>query len=281
MEIKLPEINTIIKEIIEVESKFDGNKKKIKDWVNEHRLSIKNNNLLIKNKSEKNDIKILLCLLRDLLVRAMRGEMGMKTFYELEKSIKNKNDLYENNYREILKHARYRWGSNVGSLIISSVVNIFENKYKWDWKIYFKEAKRYYLTNFQDDKLLAIKGIGFKVRDLALSNFNDNYIANDLHVVRVMTRMGILNYGFDLLKDKNLEMGNNPGNEKNYLFLHKLILKLSDLTNNKYSPTDLDRIFWHLGKSLCGSKPKCAICPINKICLMGKNITNDKNFLDN
>ena len=87
-----------------------------------------------------------------------------------------------------------------------------------------------------------------------------------------MTRMGILNYGFTLLKDKNLEMGNNPGNEKNYLFLYRLILKLSSLTKNKYSPVDLDRIFWHLGRSLCGSRPKCINCPINEVCLTGKSM---------
>ncbi len=170
MEIKLPEINTILSKIIEVESKFDGDKKIIKDWINEHRVFIKSNNLLIKNKSEKNDIEILLCLLRDLLVRAMKGEMGMKTFYELKKSILNKNDLYKNNYKRVLIRAKYRWGPNIGSSIISSVVNIFKNEYKWNWKTYFKEAQKNYLTNFPNDKLLTIKGIGFKVRDLALSN---------------------------------------------------------------------------------------------------------------
>ncbi len=91
-----------------------------------------------------------------------------------------------------------------------------------------------------------------------------------MHVVRVMTRIGLLCYGFDLLQDNKLEMGNNPGNPKNYLFLHKLILKLSKLTDNKYSPVDLDRIFWHFGRAICRSEPKCSECPINNMCLTGK-----------
>ncbi|MBU1091618.1 hypothetical protein KKA27_02035 [Patescibacteria group bacterium] len=118
--------------------------------------------------------------------------------------------------------------------------------------------------NFQNDELLTIKYIGFKTRDLALSEFNNNYVANDLHVSRIMTRIGLLNYGFDLVKDNDLEMGNNPGDNKNYLFLHKLVLRLSDLLDRKYSPTDLDRIFWHFGRSICKNKPQCNEnkCPI-------------------
>ncbi len=86
----------------------------------------------------------------------------------------------------------------------------------------------------------------------------------------MMTRIGLLCYGFDLLQDNNLEMGNNPANEKNYLFLHKRILKLSKLTDNKYSPADLDRIFWHFGRAICGNKTNCSKCSINNMCLTGK-----------
>jgi hypothetical protein len=56
------------------------------------------------------------------------------------------------------------------------------------------------------------------LRDLALSSFNSNYVANDLHVVRVITRTGLLNYGFDLLENGELETGNNPFNKKIQLF---------------------------------------------------------------
>ena len=126
-----------------------------------------------------------------------------------------------------------------------------------------------YLTNFEDDPFLKVKYIGFKVRDLSVSNFNNKYIANDLHVVRISTRIGLLNYGYHILKNDKYEMGNNPSNKKQYLFLHQLFQFLSNSTNNLYSPSDIDRTFWHLGRSICTVKPKCNKCPINNICLTG------------
>ncbi|MFH1861332.1 MAG: hypothetical protein ABH878_00840, partial [bacterium] len=152
--------------------------------------------------------------------------------------------------------------------VIREVVNIFEKRYRWDWKVYFDKAEQYAKSNFLQDELLKIKNVSFKVRDLALSGFNPNYVANDLHVVRVMSRIGLLNYGFSLLDDKYLEMGNNPANRNNYLFLRKLVLELSRLSD-EYSPADLDRIFWNFGRSICKAKPECPRCPINNQCLTG------------
>jgi endonuclease III len=200
----------------------------------------------------------------------MKGERGNILYEELKKSIKSKKDLNKENYQKILKKARYRWGVKVGKKVMSEVVEVFAEKVKWDWKKYFEPAEKSHETNFQEDELLKIKHVKLKVRDLALSNFNPNYVANDLHVVRVMTRIGLLNYGFDLLQGDKLEMGNNPSNEKNYLFLHKLVHKLSNLTNKNYSAADLDRIFWFFGKSICGTKPKCSQCPIKNLCLKGQ-----------
>jgi hypothetical protein len=114
-----------------------------------------------------------------------------------------------------------------------------------------------------------------KLRDLALSNFSPHYAAFDLHVTRVLTRIGWLNYGFPLVGNNDLEMGNNPGNGKNYLFLHSLFVLLSSMTGSKYTPVDLDRIFWHLGKSTCGAKTTCFGCPIKEECLTGKYRTGN------
>jgi hypothetical protein len=126
-------------------------------------------------------------------------------------------------------------------------------------------------NNFADDHLLTIKNIGFKVRDLALSCFEPSYAAFDLHVARVPTRIGLLNYGFELLGDPKIEMGNNPTDEKNHLFLHRLFLRLSELTENEISPAELDRIFWHFGRTCCGARPRCGECPVNDECLTGKH----------
>jgi endonuclease III len=270
MELKLPDINEIISKIIELKASLNGKSQKIEDWLTEHRDQINENQSLIKCKSDESDIKILLSFLRDLLIRAMKGERGNIVYEELKGAIRTKQDLTEENYQQILRRARYRWGPEVGAQVISDVVNTFAHRLNWDWEKYFERAEVSHKTDFQKDDLLKIKHVKLKVRDLALSHFNPNYVANDLHVVRVITRIGLLNYGFDLLRENKLEMGNNPSNKKNYLFLHRLVHKLSKLTNKKYSAADLDRIFWFLGKSICGTKPKCSECPIKNLCLTGQ-----------
>ncbi len=270
MEIKVPKIKSIIPLILDSEATFKDEKRTIKGWVEIHRQNIKSNKNLITNKSEENDIKILVSLLTDLLIRAIKGERGDVLNNELKMSIQAKSDLYYDNYLNLLKRANYRWGTKTGANVISEVVNIFENTYRWDWKIYFDKADKYAQSNFLQDELLKVKHIKFKVRDLALSSFNSNYIANDLHVVRVISRIGLLNYGFDLLSDGDFEMGNNPANPKNYLFLHRLTIKLSKLTDGKYSPADLDKIFWNFGRSICQARSNCLSCPINDQCLTGK-----------
>lgn len=270
MNIELPNINRILEKAVTVSLSYDGQNKTIEKWLQQYRATFDANQRLVNTPTEKKDIKILLSMLRDLLVRATKGERGEMVYVECLKNIKTKKDLNRRNYEKILTNAQYRWGSKTGIQVISNVVELFADKYKWNWKTYFNLAEKYHETNFQQDELLKIKNVGYKVRDLALSAFNKNYVANDLHVVRVITRMGLLNYGFDLLNNSNLEMGNNPANVKHYLFLHRLIQKLSKLTNRKYYPADLDKIFWSFGKSICDNKPKCNSCPIKKLCLTGK-----------
>ena len=271
MNLELPNINDILGKMVTVNLSFDGQEDAISKWLQRHRKTIKSNQRLFIHQSEQNDIKILHSMLRDLLVRATKGERGNRVYDELLKTIKRKKDLTTQNYKTILTNAQYRWGIAIGTQVISKVVEFFASRLKWNWKVYFDAAEKYHETNFQQDELLKVKHIGYKVRDLALSSFNRNYVANDLHVVRVMTRLGLLNYGFDLLTDSSLEMGNNPGNIKNYLFLHRLVLKLSKLTHGQYFPADLDKVLWSFGKSICKNRPKCNSCPMKKLCLTGKS----------
>jgi len=264
MNIQLPDINQVMKAIQPVKSQFDGTTKSIGEWLIEHRLHIENNKRLIY--SHANDIIILIILLNELLMRSMSGERGSKIKTALQNNLKSKDDLNSKVYKKIMADAQYRF-PNEGIEVITSVVKYFKDDLKWNYRSYFAKANRYSDTNFTNDYLLTIKGIKFKVRDLALSNFDENYIANDIHVVRVSTRLGLLNYGFDFLPDPNLEMGNNPNNQKNYLFLHKLFLRLSELTDHKWHLGDFDRAFWHFGRTICNDKPRCKFCPLKEICL--------------
>jgi hypothetical protein len=270
MQIVLPDVNHILHSLINVESTFDGKKQKIDLWVEEHRTVINENIKLIENSCEENDIKILLMFLQAVLVRAMTGEKGQKVFNELSRIIRRKIDLQEENYINALKRAEYRWGAEKGSMVISDIIHYFGEKLDWKWRSYLSAADENWQTNFIHDELLKIKNIGFKLRDLALSNFNPHYAAFDLHVSRVATRIGLLNYGFELLNESGIEMGNNPSDAKNYLFLHRLFIKLSKMTGEKFLAVDFDRIFWHFGKAICQSRPKCSYCPIKPNCLTGK-----------
>lgn len=273
MQITIPDVNETLDRLMAVESTFDGTTQSIRQWVLESRTKIKENRGLIENKSSINDIPVLNMLLRDLLVRAIKGEMGSRVYDELLAKIKTKTDLVETNYREVLRNANYRWGVDDGSKVISDIVHHVETVLQWNWSAYIDRAENEKETNYQSDPILGIKNISFKLRDLALSNFSQHYAAFDLHVTRVLTRLGWLNYGFPFLGNTDLEMGNNPGNEKNYLFLHRLVVLLSDMTQGEYTPVDLDRIFWHLGKSICRARSRCDECPVAAGCPTGKHRT--------
>ena len=273
MHFTIPDVTETLDRLMTIESAFDGTTQPISRWVSKHRAKIKENRNLIKNESSANDIRILNMFLRDLLVRAIRGEMGSRVYEELLATIKTKADLLKTSYREVLKKANYRWGVDDGSKVIADVVHHVQSVLHWNWRAYIDQAENEKETNYQSDPMLRIKNISFKLRDLALSNFSPHFAAFDLHVTRVLTRLGWLNYGFPFLGNTELEMGNNPGNDKNYLFLHRLFVSLSDMTEGRYTPVDLDRILWHLGKSMCGAKSICGACPIAGGCPTGKHRT--------
>lgn len=276
MQITIPDVCETLDQLMAVESTFDGTTQPIRQWVSEHRTRIKENRGLIENGSSANDIPVLNMFLRDLLVRAIKGEMGSRVYEELLATIRTKADLIEINYREALKNANYRWGVDDGSKVISDVVHHVQSVLQWNWSAYIERAENEKESNYQSDPILGIKNISFKLRDLALSNFSPHYAAFDLHVTRVLTRLGWLNYGFPILGNTDLEMGNNPGNDKNYLFLHRLFVSLSDMTKGEYTPVDLDRTLWHLGKSICGAKSCCGACPVATGCPTGRRrATND------
>lgn len=275
MQITIPEVSETLDRLMTVESTFDGTTQPIRQWVLENRTKIKENRGLIENESSTHDIPVLNMLLRDLLVRAIKGEMGSRVYDELLAKIKTKADLDETNYREALRNANYRWGVDDGSKVISDVVHHVETVLQWNWRAYIERAENEKESNYQSDPILGIKNISFKLRDLALSNFSQHYAAFDLHVTRVLTRLGWLNYGFPFLGNTDLEMGNNPGNDKNYLFLHRLFVSLSDMTQGEYTPVDLDRILWHLGKSICGARSRCGECPVAAGCPTGQHRTTN------
>ena len=142
--------------------------------------------------------------------------------------------------------------------------DLFFKRYQGRWGVYLNEAKTKYKDNFVEDEFLSIKGVGLKVRDLALSCFLKEYSANDVHVVRVLVRTGLFVYGYG-----DIDIGTNPNKKEDYLFMRKLIIRLSG--ESDFSPGELDRIFWHFGRTICKKKPDCQKCLVKNDCLTYKN----------
>ena len=224
----------------------------IEQWRLNYLKELKLNNSL-------SDFEKFKVFIAGLLLRASKGEVGGKLYDAFNDKIKKFGDLKEENIRKALKDSGYRFQNQGTETVLSSKELLF-NKYQGKWDKYFKEAKKNYINNFPDDDFLKIKGVSFKVRDLALSCFLKEYSANDFHVVDVLTRTGLILYGYG-----DLNFGTNPNNEKNYLFLRNLVIKISKET--AYSPGEIDRILWHFGRAICRSNPLCEKCPIKNICL--------------
>lgn len=267
MIIEVPNIVSVLNTMMSVKSKFNDQEETISYWIDESRNDLLKNKKLLTG-GAKNDIKILIILYRDLLMRAMKGERSEHMTAAMTKHINSKSDLNKKTFEKIVSDCHYRWHKD-GIQVMEDVADYFK-LIDWDWTKYFELAEKHAVDNFLEDKLLKIGHIGYKVRDLAISNFNENFIAADIHIVRVTTRIGLMNYGYSFLPDSKFEMGNNPLDNKHYLFMHKLFWKLSKMTRGKYSLADIDRVFWHFGRTICQSTPQCKICPISKKCLTGK-----------
>ena len=266
MQIELPDINLLIKKILLVKASFIGDyihpalgktaTQTIEQWRSSYLKELKLNNSF----DNVNKFKVFVT---SLLLRASSGEAGGKLYDMLNSKIKNFNDINEGNIKKVLNDSGYRF-KNQGIETVSNTKKLLFNKYKGNWDEYFEKAKEEHKNNFPDDDFLKIKGVGFKVRDLALSCFLKEYSANDFHVVDVLVRTGLILYGYG-----DLNFGTNPNDEKNYLFLRNLIVKISKQAH--YSPGEIDRIFWHFGRAICKNKPLCEECPIKNICLTYKN----------
>ena len=153
MRIELPELTTILPLILEVESRFEGPPKKISVWVEENRQEIERNRCMVAAQDGSNDIEILLQFLRNLLVRAMKGEAGEQTYRELKAAIRDKSHLRREVYAAALKKANYRWGSDAGADTIVQVVAYFKDELKWNWQHYLELAETHRENNFSGDQL--------------------------------------------------------------------------------------------------------------------------------
>ncbi|MCD6572460.1 MAG: hypothetical protein J7K62_04245 [Thermoplasmata archaeon] len=251
----LPDIKELLPHLMHVESTIEVKNekitKRIKDWLNDYRLDISRN--LKKSKDEKFFIYVT-----HLLARTSNEKWFSKisSYFSSIGSIDsiNKRNINESKFKEM----GYRF-PNAATSVVFRAKDVFINNYESDWKSYFNKANENYESDFLEDHFLKIKYVKHKVRDLALSIFSENFIAVDSHVIDVLRRTGLICYSYVY----GLELSTD--NVKNYLPIRNLCLKLSE--EARISLGELDRIFWHFGKSICSGKPKCNICPIQETCL--------------
>ncbi len=268
MKLEIPPIRRVITRMLPMPATFNGRTKTIETWVKAHRRSMARNRRMAVG-PRKDDLAVLRLFLRELLIRAISGEGGQRIGDALDR-ITCLRDLRGKIYRDILKESYYRWGVAAGVPVMEAVVRHFRDEREWDWKSYFDEAEASCTDNFPQDALLQIPHVKHKVRNLALSNFIPLYPAFDLHVIRVASRIGLIAHGWRLTGDPAVEFGTNATDEKNVLLWHRLFLHLSIKTGGEFSPVDLDRIFWHFGRTLCGARTDCGHCPVQRYCLTGQ-----------
>jgi len=156
----------------------------------------------------------------------------------------------------LLKMAGYRFWPR-GAHVIAEARNVFEYELDYDWDSYFRRAEARARDGFLDDSFLQIKGVGRKTRDLALTDFTLQYPVIDVHVRRVMARTGLAgDIDIDLRKDA-------PG-KREYTALRQCCFDLAD--ENGLLPAELDRLFWHFGRTVCKKTPLCSKCFIAVKC---------------
>jgi endonuclease III len=207
------------------------------------------------------DIAIFNSFVNSLLERASSGEAWAKRYKAIMDTFLSFDNVDEQNITEVLKG--YRFPNSGKKVILEAKKRVCEPAFSWDQ--YFEEAEQQYETDFQSDPFLVIKDVGYKTRDLALSEFSDRFVALDLHVVRVTTRTGLFLHGYG-----SPQITTDVSKEDGYLFFHDLMLKLSRRTgwpSVGYSLGEIDRMLWYFGREICGSTPRCADCPIAKSCL--------------
>ena len=257
--VEFPNINEVINPILDVKI-FESETSTIKDLKKSYLKYIDENRKLPK-------IKIFNIFASALLERSMRGESYTKRIQLMNEKWKSYVDITEESVKEILKEAGYRFPS-AGVEVILKLKELTEKNFVC--ADYFKEAENDYENNFPNDKFLNIKYVGYKVRDFALSEFSKFYLANDIHVIRMIKRTGLIVNGYG-----DTDIGTNPSNIKEYLFLKRLIVRLSKESGwekgEGYSPGEIDKIFWHFGRNICMANPLCNQCPIKNICLTGRN----------
>ncbi len=260
-----PEISKVIELLLPVQLEWEGESYTIDEWRNK---SVKE---IAENRGQ-NKITIFNRFASALLegYRTKGKDYGSRIAL-MNKYFRDFSDITTDRIQKVLIENNYSLKTR-GLEVLLRAKQIVEPS-SFQWEQYFREAESAYETSYGSDRFLKIKGVGKKVRDFALSEFSSYYCAIDRHLADVITRTGLLLYGYG-----QSNFGTSP--TENYDFLQRLIIQFSEelgwspTSNRGFSPKEIDAIFWFFGneKGICKGKPNCSRCPLTMDCLTFKEI---------
>ena len=259
MLVEVPEADDVLARMAGVQSTFAGETRTIAEWRREYVERVA-------SAREGSPIEVFKRFVGGgLLERAMSGEAYERRMEGFPSFFQSYDDVTEDRVRQFLAAVGYRF-PEAGLVVVMKAKEIVTSP-GFCWLSYFEDAEGKYRDEFRDDAFLRIKGVSYKTRDLALSEFSKLFVAVDLHVTRVMARTGLLVHGYG-----DPAITTNQQTPDGYLFLHRLTLKLSESTGwpqGGYSPGEIDRVFWHFGRTMCKKRPRRSQCPVGDVCLTG------------
>ena len=183
MEIKVPEPEDVLASIADVRTRDGGVTRTIAEWRQVYRDRVA-------AAMQAPPLGIFLQFVNSLLERAMPAESWhrrMKAFREYFASFE---DITDPSVKEVLGTTGYRFRTDGPGVVMEAKRIVTAAGFTW--AKYVGRAEQRYESDFQDDEFLRIHGVGFKTRDLAVSELSNRFAALDLHVVRVTARTGLL-----------------------------------------------------------------------------------------
>ena len=256
MEIQVPEPTDVLIGIADLEADLDGDKRTIAQWREWYREDLT-------TARQKPSLSIFCRFVNSLLERATSAESWRRRLEGFQKSFVSFEAITDESVSKVLVEAGYRFPKD-GLVVVKEVKGIVTAP-TFTWSSYIEQAEQFYETNFPEDPFLRVRGIGFKTRDLALSELSDRFAAMDLHVVRVISRTGLLVHGYGIPT-----ISTDVSKKSGYMFFHALILKLARRTGwpgSGYSPGEIDRMIGNFGRAVCNDRPGCRSCPLAETCL--------------
>ena len=284
LHIRLPDVKSLLKQTLDVKVKEDNRTATVGEWVEDNVNVIRN----MKKKSDDYQFAHFLCELLRRGGREMKEETKFKESFRLnmvpEINLMNvrpkvrKSEALIAKLREkakgqdierllkIVEGSEYAFGAGVALWVIIGAKYVVYHRYG-GLKNYLEEAERNIEDGFKKDKLFKILFIGNKVRDVALSLFNENYLGVDVRIMGVLFRTGLVCYSYYFgIQIPKYELPSD------YLEIRSLCYKLAEEAD--ITPFRFDRIMWHFGGFCVSSYKNCKICPVTECLQKTKRLSN-------